>query len=400
MSRLLKSWLNSYFEYTQESEAPEKYHLWAGLSTLASAVERKVWLPFGYSNIYPNMYVILVSPPGRCRKSSAIDISTDILSDLSGVTMESEDITTQALYRDLAGVQKTFQLNGKVIIHSSLSVHADELGSFFGVKDLAFLTLLIRLYDCKNKVEYKTKNAGVDYIPNSCLNILGGITPSSIIECLPPTAIGGGLTSRIIFVVEREKRGMKPIPVLTERQKQLKKQLTHDLEHIHTNLLGKFSISSIAKKEFEEWYIARGKNPNEIPDPRFQGYLERKPIHLLKLAMLSSISSGDSLQIELKDIIVARQLLADIEPKMAGVFGGLGESATAHNVDLVATMLADKRRLSLADILNANWMNTNEKELEIVLSTIVKAGWAKTIVDPTTNTIYWESTSKNPKKKG
>jgi len=75
------NWLDTYLEYTAFQEAPLKFHMWTGLSTLASVLQRKVKLPRGYFNIFPNLYVALVAPSGFT-KTSAADISIKFLKEV------------------------------------------------------------------------------------------------------------------------------------------------------------------------------------------------------------------------------------------------------------------------------------------------------------------------------
>jgi hypothetical protein len=73
MARKFPSWLQALSLYAEETEAPRQFWTWAGISTIASALQRKVWLPFGFEKLYPNLYVILVGPPAS-RKAAPISL--------------------------------------------------------------------------------------------------------------------------------------------------------------------------------------------------------------------------------------------------------------------------------------------------------------------------------------
>ena len=62
--RQCENWLITLMDYVEETEAPRVFWLWSGLSTIASALQRKVWIPFGMETLYPNMYIMLVADPG------------------------------------------------------------------------------------------------------------------------------------------------------------------------------------------------------------------------------------------------------------------------------------------------------------------------------------------------
>jgi len=63
-NRLLENWLKSYMHYSSFSEAPDKMHFWVGVSTIAGALRRRVWIDQGYFQWTPNFYIVFVSPPG------------------------------------------------------------------------------------------------------------------------------------------------------------------------------------------------------------------------------------------------------------------------------------------------------------------------------------------------
>ena len=73
------NWLNAYLEYTKESESPDNYHIWAGLSAIASVVRRNIWLDQGLYVLFPNMYVLFVGPPARTAKSTAMWLARQLV---------------------------------------------------------------------------------------------------------------------------------------------------------------------------------------------------------------------------------------------------------------------------------------------------------------------------------
>src|SRR5574337_2223176 len=88
MPRELEDWLDSYLEYTDNSESPLSYHKWCGLSVIAGALQRHVYLRWGIGQvIYPNVYVVLVGQSGRTRKGVALGLGKDLLKEVKSVTI-------------------------------------------------------------------------------------------------------------------------------------------------------------------------------------------------------------------------------------------------------------------------------------------------------------------------
>jgi len=135
-SRVLDgNWLSAYGEYTTESESPDAYHLWTGLSILASATRRNLWLNQGIYLLFPNLYVILVGPPGVA-KSTTIRMGRNILLGADDVVFGPDSITREELIRVMAK-------SGEKDKQSAITIHSSELSSLIepsGVKMIQFLT--------------------------------------------------------------------------------------------------------------------------------------------------------------------------------------------------------------------------------------------------------------------
>ena len=54
--RKLSDWLDAFMEYTENSEPPILYRKWVGLSCIAAALMRKVYIEWGTAlTWYPNL---------------------------------------------------------------------------------------------------------------------------------------------------------------------------------------------------------------------------------------------------------------------------------------------------------------------------------------------------------
>jgi hypothetical protein len=94
-------WLQKYLAFTYENEAPEIYHLWSGITILAHVLGRKVRLDRGYFTTYPGqMLTFLVGPPAT-RKSTAIDIATELLRELPDVNIIANKLSAPILLDSL-----------------------------------------------------------------------------------------------------------------------------------------------------------------------------------------------------------------------------------------------------------------------------------------------------------
>ena len=59
--RNFPNWLQAYCEYSQNTEAPERMRMWCGISAIAGALRRKVWIDMAYFQWYADQYVYSTS---------------------------------------------------------------------------------------------------------------------------------------------------------------------------------------------------------------------------------------------------------------------------------------------------------------------------------------------------
>lgn len=357
MPREVSDWLSGYLKYTENSEPPVSYHTWCGLSMLAGALQRKVHLVWGFEKIHPNLYTVLVGPSGKTRKGVALGIAKEILSNVPGMSIAPEATTREAVIQAMKRAVTNYQdpANALIKFHCSLTAFSEELSVFLGQNDIKFLATLTDWYDSKDNWTYETIGRGRDSLQGVCFNLLGATAPDWLQSMLPQEAVGGGFTSRIIFVVEDRKGKTVPKHDLTSEERALGEALARDLERVN-QLAGSFRFSPDGEQAYVQWYeeqdskLSNGDYP--IEDPRFAGYCERRPTHLRKVMMLMSASRSDNLTIERIDFDRAIKVLKSTEMKMHSTFGGLGQAkysdATEKIMNYIQAIGVTTRSLVLA----------------------------------------------------
>ena len=384
MSRELSDWLTKYLEYTENSESPISYHTWCGLSVIAGALQRRVYLKWGLGRvIYPNLYVVLVGPSGRTRKGVAIGIAKDFLKKIPGITVTPESSSgRQAMIMAMKRAIVNFQdpSDGKIKFHCSVTAFSEELSVFLGQGDIAYLSNLTDWYDSKDDWEYETVGRGKDSLQGLCLNLMGGTAPDWIQSMIPQEALGGGFTSRIIFVVEEVKRKIIPKYIPTQEELEMQEVLQRDLERI-SQLAGEITFTEDAEKLYIDWYIDQDKKLSAglpaVPDTRFAGYCERRATHLQKLMILCSASRCDDLKISAADFNRALSLLHMAEINMPKTFGGLGKSRMSDETDAVMGYIKSVRTTPRKILLQKFYRDLDPNTLAQVESLMTQMGVLK-----------------------
>jgi len=359
-------WIEQYLIFTDNSEAPLVYRKWSAISGIAAALRRKTWITW-HDKIFPNMYIVLVGPSGG-RKGTALSQLAPMLEELS-INLAAEAITREALIRELGKCTDNMVTAEGIYSHSSITIFSPELAVFLGKDNLQLLSDLTDWYDCRNKWTYRTKNQGTDDIPGVWVNLLGATTPSILQNSLPQDAIGGGLTSRIIFVYAPGKDKLVPAPFLTPTDMAVRQALIEDLSTIG-ELFGQFKFTEGFLSAWIKWYPMHEENP-PFSAEKFGGYCERKPTHLLKLSMILNASRTDDMLITEEDFYRGVEILSATEVHMPDVFSGYGRRESADLIPSIMNLIAAKKIVPLRILMSIFITELTKRQLDEVLEALV-----------------------------
>lgn len=366
--RNLDDWLAGYLVYTNESESPEQYHLWCGVSNIAAALRRRVFYDMGYFPLYPNKYIVLVSPPGRCKKSTAMRMARSVLAPVPGIEMSSDSTTRERLILDLSTAYK----DG----HSSMTAHSSEFGTMLTSSGMDMVLFMTDIFDCPPEWSHRTKIGGTNTIKAPFLNLLAGTTPDWMAKAMPLDTVGVGLTSRIGFVYHDTPRDRDPFPVLSSAQKELQGLLTNDLARIAT-ISGEYKFDDDALAHYRHWYRHQVQHPNVSGDPRLAGYYERKPMHVIKLSMIRAASLRDETVMTIADLKWSLDAYYDIESRMHKVFAGVGRNPLGMDIEEVMSHLLTRTEgVTKGEVVNAMRHSLRLEEIDEVLQTLIMGGHA------------------------
>ncbi len=382
-SRNHKHWLKAYMHHTRASESPDAFHFWTGVGTIAGALRRRVWIDMRHFQWTPNFYIILVGPPGVASKSTTIRIGTSLLEAVPGIHFGPQSMTWQSLtqtmeasveyvkYQDSKGLEQLQAM-------SPVTCSVPELGTFLKMDDSALVDVLISMWDGQlENWGHQTKSSGNIEIKNPWLNLLACTTPSWLEQHFPTSMIGGGLTSRIMFIYGDKKRHLVAYPdsqIAEDDYYAHRKSLIEDLQRIAL-LSGNYALSPAARKWGVYWYEQLwSKRPADMANDRYSGYISRKQTHIHKVAIVLAAAQRDQLVIEEQDLIEADALLSSIEPSMIKVFESVG---VVDESKCVANILAHVRAYTWIEgntLFNLLRNNITEKDFKNALRIAVEQG--------------------------
>lgn len=324
--------------------------------------------------MYPNMFVVLVGPSGS-RKGTAIDFGRDLVKQVKKIKVVAQKITEQQLIRDIKSTvdQFTDPSTNAITIQCAMTVMAGELAVFLGAANIEFLATLTDMYDSAEEWEYRTKHQGQDKISGLCLNIEACTAPDWIHTMIPQAALGGGFTSRIIWVVEWEMKQPMEDPTLTEDEYNMRELLLNDLKIIAA-MAGEFQwASNDVFKAYGAWYKHQVYNPPiQLKSPKFEGYCSRRATNIRKLMMVLSASRSSSLTINMEDFEKAKQILEATEVTMPQAFQGMGKAKFGGLSEaILGHMIQTGKPVSYSQLLRTFFPDIDNYSLNIVMETLL-----------------------------
>jgi hypothetical protein len=289
------------------------------------------------------------------------------------IKMAAESITREALVREIKECADTFVgSDGSMTFHSSLTIFAPELTVFLGYNQQQLMMDLTDWYDCGHgpdgKWIYRTKTQGTDELAGVWVNLIGATTPDLLRSTLSLDAIGGGLTSRIVFVFEGDKRKSCPAPFQTKEELKIKKDLQYDLEQIYL-LRGEFKPNSSFIDRWVDWYIRHDQNP-PFSDPLLAPYNERRPVHVMKLAMILNAARGDDMILDVIDLERSIKLIVRTEQNMVNTFRGVGKSPHADVLASVMQEVGLKGQVTLSELQRKFYHDADSRTLDVIIDTL------------------------------
>jgi len=280
-------WIHDYIEWTRQTEPPTVFHYFVAATAFGSSLGRRVAYDKGAYKVFPSLRVMLLAPSGRCRKTSAANLGTSIYYK-GGGHLVADKVTPEALIDSLAE-------------STSVLLYAPELAAFLGKQKYqeGMVPLLTAMFDDPEEYVAKTISRGSTVLKGVNISALFCSTVEWLKTSVPEDVFGGGFMSRLIFVVQESTPRCFPTPppLDAEVKATLVKRL-RDMRHVK----GTVVLSPAADAWHDNWY--RTRRGVHASDKQFSGYFERKPDHLVRLAMINTLSQPhlDPFRIEIPQV--------------------------------------------------------------------------------------------------
>jgi hypothetical protein len=235
---------------------------------------------------------------------------------------------------------------------------------------------LTDLYDGKKSHSSDTLARALEFAERPCVNLLGATVPVWINENLSEQMIGGGFTTRVIFIYEEtvRKRQLFYTHIDYDAMDKIRDNLIADLTHLAIDVQGEFKLPKTAQKYAEDWYQSRAPEWEKLGDKRLAGYYQRKHVHVIKLAMLVHLAYSDELIITKDDIENSIAILEMVEPKMIKVFQGVGKNPYTSEMDAILDFIRAKGGITKKELFSRFYHVADPVKLQELVNGLIVMG--------------------------
>lgn len=321
-NRVFSDWIDEYTSFAHDPDQPLIYTRWAAISAVSAVLERKVWAHLRPEPFFPNMYIMLVGPPGG-GKSTAINRAKAMVRQVRNerqrfVKFAPDDVTKAALIDALKSALVIETAGDSITEQSPLYLSIDELGTaitFIGGEMLSFLS---KMFDAEPSYQEQRRGKGDKalVIPYPLMSVIAGVQPGYLAQQVPPHAWEQGFFARFIMAYA------DPLP-----QTAIFSRITVDhmiADGLQRDLTQIFQLQggldwSKAGHDALVTLVEEGITPVPLHE-QLRNYTQRRPLFIAKLAMISACSSSNSMIITERDVLRAREWLLEVEATMPSVF--------------------------------------------------------------------------------
>jgi hypothetical protein len=369
-ARRVNSWIEEFTKSTEPLETPKIFRRWAGISTIAAVLEQKVWMQTS-TELFPNIYTILVSGPGL-GKTRTINAATAYLREIPEFHIAPTSLTSASLVDALMESKRLLiRLPDEPLEYNSMLIAADEIGAFMHHEDKQIFDILSAFYV---PFPYGQDRRGRDIkikMKRPQVNILAGATPTVLMKLLPDAAWEQGFCSRLMLIYSDEQ--IISDDAFHRIETPFESDLLHDLKIMNT-MHGLFEATSDYRNAVNAWRHSEDKGPQH---PKLVHYNVRRMAHLLKLTMISAIDRSNVLLLTIEDFKQGMAWLVEAEHYMLGVFKAGGMTPDSKAMDeihhFVATM-DQGRGVSESRVFNFGRERVNANTLERVIGIMMRSG--------------------------
>lgn len=315
-----QGFIYDYAEYTKNSEAPLAYHVFCAIAGIAATVNRRVFFNMGNFRLFLPFGILILGPSG-IKKTSAADIIIGIINEMQLTPVYAEKLTPEALIDAMKGGNATGL------------VYAPEMTVLISRQRYmeSIIPLLTRFMDSPDIWKSGTIMRGKASLTDVAITCVMCSTLDWFIKNTPESIFGGGFIARNVMVLQEASARMIALPQPSDQR--LRERLIIQLATMHESL-GEMTLSDATYATHQEWYD-NDKKTRLVEHEILETYYQRKPQHLLRIAMCLHLSTCKDMIVCLSCWERALKLLTWTERFLPSLAGKMFKTAWGEDQEVI-----------------------------------------------------------------
>lgn len=285
------------------SEAPEQFHLAAGLGLVGATTGRSVSNYHVSDDLFPNTYFMIVGIAGQSRKDTAIKFAVKM------PQHQSRNAYVSPPYQVLTDVGSPQGLMEMLQKHSNIWLYVTEYerlaANAHRSSTSAIFPMLTEAWETPPSLQNITKGSPIE-AKFPFLSVIAAVQPDVLSTHMLPEDISNGFASRWLFIPGQGRDPMPSPPNLDESEAaQLYSRLLANIKRYerHDGKTARLQFSEDAQDRWYAWYMADAVTIAGSDDEA--SMRSRLGVHIRKIALLYAIGDGAMKEIQLDHLNAA-----------------------------------------------------------------------------------------------
>ena len=308
------------------TEASDTNHYFTILCVAGAVLGRRVYFHLAY-DLYPNIYLLCIGPPGVSRKTTTQRLATDV-GERADPTLKiiRSSGSGEGLLEVLASADTTESqpnpIHNRVLLVQSEMAQLLAKGRQEGTGTL--IPILLDAYDAPPVINPPTRANKIN-AQKPTLSMMGASTTSQLQKYMQGHEVYGGFVSRLMVTVGEPKA---PIPLPKKMDGSRLNRIVEVIHDAADRFRGptQFTMSAEAEDAYKAFYLAWRARQLTLGDRA--DIVSRTPSHAIKLGLLFAALENETPTIELGQIEAGIAAAEFAQESALQVFGDFGISKT------------------------------------------------------------------------
>lgn len=368
-----RGWVGNYVEMMLPlSEAPESFHLGAGLALMGATAGRRVSAEYVSRPLYGNLFMMLVGLAGESRKDTAIEFAINLPHKQTKTAWNDPPFKIASDIGSAEGLVKILSEQPNTWLYITEYQRLSRQGKRQSTGTI--FSMMISAWNTPPALENNTKGEPlVAKLPY--LSAIAAVQPKILAEEMTPEDLESGFASRWLYVPGE---GRDPIPyppnIDAHEAFSLYAELCRTMAIYEKNHFGAtiLKMTQPAIDHWTAWYMADRRRKIQNEDEA--SIRSRLSVHIQKLALLYAASAG-AMEIDIEHLEPA---IAFVEwswrhtQQMMKNWGSTIDNQIETRIERVLTDRGPMKRRILQGYVRGRKFGT--KDFGMVLDSMIKNG--------------------------